>query len=163
MKNLYDITDMKILFSGSSKIKIQTKSYDLSRRVVLALMSLFAYYEFVDFMFKKKITFSFEEIITNHHQIAFKILHYIDKDVLKEQYLKYGEFWYFYQWFKDDFNFLLENSLKKSIYEDLPHTANIESKNLNKIEKLLFFIANMWASEISTGSLAKKYELIQRQ
>jgi len=73
--------------------------------------------------------------------------------------LEYWEFGYFYQGFKDEFKFLLWNSVKKSIYEDLPQIWALESKNLSKVEKLLFYITNMWANSISINSLSKKIGL----
>ncbi len=160
IKNLYDVSNVKIIFSGSSKIRLEKTSYDLSRRVVLKTLDMFSYLEYINIVHGLDLKgFSFEDLLHNYQQISREYFKYYEKDSWKEEYLKYGEFWYFYAGYKNEFDLLLNNSLKKSIYEDLPAIFNIETKNLSKIERLLFFIANMGASEISINSLAKKVGL----
>jgi len=159
LKNIYDLWGIKIIFSWSSKLNILSKSYDLSRRVIIKQLNIFSFSEYIKIKYNEEISFSFEQIITNHTKIAYEIIDFIEKEKDKEEYLKYWEFGYFYQWIKKDFYYLLENSLKKSIYEDIPQITSIDSKNLSKIEKLLFFITNMWPSEISINNLSKKVNL----
>ena len=160
LKNLYDISDIKIIFSGSSKISLEKTSYDLSRRVILKKLNIFSYLEYLNIKHKLNIEwFTFDELLENYQQLSFKYSKYFSKDIWKNDYLRYGEFGYFYSGYENEFNFLLWNSIKKSIYEDLPQIANLDTKNLSKLEKLLFYIANMWASSISINSLSKKIQL----
>ena len=160
LKNLYDISDIKIIFSGSSKISLKKTSYDLSRRVILKKLDIFSYLEYLNIKHKLNIEwFTFDELLENYQQLSFKYSKYFSKDIWKNDYLRYGEFGYFYSGYENEFNFLLWNSIKKSIYEDLPQIANLDTKNLSKLEKLLFYIANMWASSISINSLSKKIQL----
>ncbi len=156
LKNLYDLGNIKIIFSGSSKIKIEKTWYDLSRRIFIQTLPIFSYWEFIQIKYGKQISFSFEELIKNHKQLSFEFSKYYTKDVDKETYLKYWEFWYFYQWFEKEFNFLLWNSLKKSIYEDIPQIAKLDAKNLNKLANILVYICNMGSSNISINAISNK-------
>ncbi|MBT3727433.1 hypothetical protein HOG21_07435 [bacterium] len=53
----------------------------------------------------------------------------------------------------------MENSIKKSIYEDLSDFVDIMTSNLKKVEDILFFIANTSTTEITINSLSKKVGL----
>ena len=160
LKNIYDIGNINIVFSGSSKIQLEYLSYDLSRRVVIKKLPIFSYLEYLNIKHKQNVSwFSFDDLLKNYKQLSFEYSKYYSKDVWKNEYLEYGEFGYFYQWFKDNFKFLLWNTLKKSIYEDIPQIAVLDAKNLSKLEKMIFYIANMGASEISINSLSKKINL----
>jgi hypothetical protein len=69
-------------------------------------------------------------LFKNYKELSFQYSKYYSKDVWKNEYLEYWEFGYFYQGFKDEFKFLLWNSVKKSIYEDLSQIWNLDTKNL---------------------------------
>jgi len=159
LKNIYDLWWIKIIFSGSSKIKIEQVSYDLSRRVIIKELPIFSYGEYIFMKYNQKLAFSFIDLITDYKKLSFQINKYYSKDIDKETYLKYWEFGYFYQWYKEEFNFLLWNSFKKSIYEDIPQIAKLDTKNLKKLEKLIFYIVNMWASPITINALSTKVGL----
>lgn len=156
LKNIYDILDIKVIFSWSSMINILHWKYDLSRRVIDYNMPIFSFREFLNiykwYDIKK---FSLDDILNNHVSISKQHINIFSK-TLFDMYLNYWQFWYFFEDNNyDEYLIKLENSLKKSIYEDLSQIVDISSDNLSKLEKLLYFIANTSTSELSQNSLSK--------
>ena len=157
IKNVFDALDIRILFSGSNKIHIETLWYDLSRRLILKSLPPFSYAEYIAFKYGVNKTLSWNDIIQHPEKSSKSFSRFYNKEIDKQEYLSYGEFGYFYQWAQgSDFCFLLNNSLRKSIHEDIPHIAHINTSNLAKIENILVYISNMWASQININTLSKK-------
>jgi predicted AAA+ superfamily ATPase len=106
------------------------------------------------------LPYTFEDIITNHFQIAKEHSTWYSK-VLFEEYLNYGEFGYFYEKTDDKilFNDRLDNAIKKSVFQDLPKFVDISTHNLSKVQELIYFLAEAGTSDISLNSLSKKINL----
>ena len=75
IKNIYDsFPKLKIVFTGSSLLQIYKSTTDLSRRVVYENLEGLSFREFLKFEKMGDFsTFSLEEIVENHQNIAFKI------------------------------------------------------------------------------------------
>ena len=156
LKNIYDFLDVKVVFSGSSMMKITSWSVDLSRRVLLQTIYPFSFWEFEKYYWNDLPKISFDEVLQNFYEISKKfsatvsLLRFID-------FLKHWQFWYWFE-VEDEkiFYDLLLNSIRKSIYEDLSHFVDIQSSNLAKLEKILLYLVSLWVSQVSINSLAKK-------
>ena len=157
LKNIYDFLDVKVIFSGSSMINIVQWKYDLSRRAVDYTMPIFSFREYLNITKWLQIRkYGLEEIINNHTQIA-RDLSNVFSPWLFEKYLDFGQFGYFYEGGGiESYSMKLENSVKKSIYEDLSQTIDISTENLSKFEKILYFMAHTATSELSLNSLSKQ-------
>ncbi len=74
IKAMYDFTDLQVLFSGSSAIKIEHELGDLSRRVLVYDMPVPSFREFLSL---KNIahfsSYSLNDILENHEDIAMEI------------------------------------------------------------------------------------------
>jgi len=53
----------------------------------------------------------------------------------------------------------MQNSIKKSIYEDLTDFVDISTNNLSKIEDIIYYIANAGTSDLSVYAISKKITL----
>ncbi len=159
LKNIYDFLDVKVIFSWSSMIDLLNNSIDLSRRVIINKINIFSYKEFENIQGNHLENISLNEIIDNSFEVSKKF----SKNISFITFKKYLEFWQFGYYFeyKDEnvFKKLLQNSIKKSIYEDLVKFIDISSINISKIEDLLIFISSSVSSEISINSLSNKIGL----
>ncbi len=156
LKNIYDFLDVKVIFSGSSLLSLISGSVDLSRRVLINKIFPFTFREYEKFFGNDLPSLKFDEILNN----CFDIVREISSDISLirfKEYLAHGQFWYWFE-VKDEkiFYQLLLNSLRKSIYEDLPQVVDIHTSNLKNLEKLILYLANLWTSEISVNRMAKK-------
>ena len=159
LKNIYDFLDVNIVFTGSSMINLLSNSIDLSRRVLINTIYPFTYKEFEQLNNNNLNTISFEDILKKSFEISKKYSANIS--LLKfQEYLSYGQFGYYYE-FKDKniFSKLLENSIRKSIYEDLSQFVDLHTTNLSKLEKMLLFLTSSASSEISINLLSKKLQI----
>lgn len=154
LKNIYDILDINIVFSWSSMINILNSWFDLSRRVIIYNVDVFSFKEFLEIKKNIKIDkISFFDIINNHIEISKKYINIYSK-TLFEEYLKYWQFWYFFE-NKDTFTFKLENSIKKSIYEDFLNLNHKNIENINKLEDIIVFLSNSVSSKVSINNISK--------
>lgn len=159
LKNIYDFLPIKVVFSGSSMINILKWKYDLSRRVIDYAIPIFSFREFLNMTNNTTIkSISLEDILQNHQKIAAEYIKYFSQTIF-ERYWKYWQFGYRYESQNQNYTIKLDNSIKKSIYEDLSQVVDISTENLKNIEKLLFFLANTATSECSYNNLSKKVDL----
>lgn len=161
LKNIYDFLDVKIIFSGSNMINLSKWSYDLSRRVIKFELKEFSFREYILLTKWIKIDdYSLDNIINNHIEIAKNNINWYSKKLLSD----YFEAWQFGYYYEDIGNFIeyklkLQNSIKKSIFEDLSEFVDISTTNLSKIEDILYYIALAWTSDLSVYAISKKVNL----
>jgi uncharacterized protein len=157
LKNIYDFLEVKVVFSGSNMIDITRWGYDLSRRVIIRNMPLFSFGEYITITNKKVKQYTLDQIINNHQDIAKENMTRFTK-TLFENYLTYWQFGYIYERGTNskEFQEKLQNSIKKSVFQDLSKFIDISSNNLNKVRELIFFIAQAGTSDVSIHWLSKK-------
>ncbi len=156
LKNIYDILDVKIVFTGSSMIDLVKWSIDLSRRVIISKIDIFSFLEYEKFYWNNLNKISLNDLFEN----TFEISKNNSSKVSLIRFSKYLDFWqfgYFFE-YKNEIIFrkLLQNSIKKSIYEDLVKFIDIHTTNISKIEDLVVLIASSSSSEITINSLSNK-------
>ena len=91
LKLIYDTLNLKVIFTGSSAIKLEHSKGDLSRRAIVYKMNNLSLREFIEL--KKGISlecFNLENILKNHTDIAFEITSKIKPFEFFEEYLKFG-------------------------------------------------------------------------
>jgi predicted AAA+ superfamily ATPase len=159
LKSIYDSFSLKVIFSGSSALQINNAKYDLSRRAVLHKVQGLSFREFIEFetgtIFK---SFSLEELLQNHIQIAFDIKQKIRPYEYFEKYLRYG-YYPFYKQNKNLYTQKLNEVLNTVLESDLPIVFNIEPKNIFKLKKLLSLLCQSKPYELNISKLAQKIEI----
>ncbi len=144
IKNIYDsFPKLKIVFTGSSLLQIYKSTTDLSRRVVYENLEGLSFREFLKF---EKVgdfsTFSLEEIVENHQNIAFKITENVKIMPLFKKYLKNG-YYLFYKEGLRKYEQKLQEAINNVIDVDVPAIENIEFESRYKLKKLMAILATL--------------------
>ena len=142
IKNAYDnFPDLKIVFTGSSMLEIYKGNADLSRRAVHYELHGMSFREFINYDQNIEFeTFTLEDILQNHIEIASAINKRIKPLPLFHRYLKEG----YYPYYKEDseiYGERLLHTVNVILETDLPSIENIEIHTMKKIKQLLFVIA----------------------
>ena len=133
LKAMYDFTDLQVLFSGSSAMKISHEIVDLSRRALIYDMPVLSFREFLALKNIAHLpSYTLEDILTCHEDIVVDITSEIKPLEWFEAYLEFGA----YPFFKEGINSYSDRLLEVvnvTIESDL---AAIFSINRDKLETL---------------------------
>ena len=140
LKKIYDLLNLKVIFSGSSALSIDNSKADLSRRAVLYTVYGMSFREFIEL--KKGITlpsYSLEDILTNHIDIAYELLQKFNLTLLFREYIKSG---YYPFYFEDTEDYLLRlNQTVNTVIEvDIPAIFPIDYSSIQNLKKLVRLI-----------------------
>jgi predicted AAA+ superfamily ATPase len=159
LKSIYDTFDLKVIFSGSSALKLEHSKADLSRRAVLYRANGMSFREFLEYETGKAFNaYSLEDILSNHTNIALDINGNIKPFEYFKKYLKYG-YYPFYKENKNNYNQKLLEIVNVVLESDLPLIFNIEAKNIFKLKKLLSLLCQSKPYELNISKLSTKIEI----
>ena len=140
LKKIYDILDLKVVFSGSSALKIDNAKADLSRRAIIYEVEGMSFREFVEINKNIKLpTYKFEEILQNHEDIAYELLEKFNLTLLFREYLKNGYYPFYFE-DKDDYRIKLNETINTVIEVDIPSIFPIEYDSIQNLKKLIRLI-----------------------
>ncbi|WP_321479594.1 AAA family ATPase [uncultured Bacteroides sp.] len=132
--------NLKIVFTGSSVMRLKEENLELGNIVKSYNLRGFSFREFLNLQTGMRFrSYTLEEILNNHEQIAKGILSKVKPLDYFQDYLHHG----FYPFFLEKRNFS-ENLLKTMnmmIEVDILLIKQIELKYLPKIKKLLYLLA----------------------
>lgn len=141
IKSIYDSTNLKIIFSGSSMLRIHTQDADLSRRAITYRLANLSFREYLSisgiYEFEQ---ISLEDIFTNHIEIADRISSTIKPLKYFNDYLKFGCYPFINEGI-DGYNQKLIAIVNQIIESDMPYVENINFPQIDKIKKLLYLLA----------------------
>lgn len=145
IKNIYDfLPELKVVFTGSSIIKILNEQADLSRRALIYEMQGLSFREYIELT--TNITFptvSLSELLTQHLDLAKTII--LDKKVkplaLLEDYLRYGYYPFFLE-SKKAYLSRVREMIKLVIEIDFNYLPEYTITDHHKINRLLYVIAS---------------------
>ena len=159
IKNIYDdFSGLKIVFTGSSLLQIEKARGDLSRRAVIYQMPGLSFREFINFQTNHNFqSFTLDEIVTNHIEIAVSVIDKIKPLELLPNYLNYG-YYPFYLENTASFHQKLNEAILTVMEIDIPQFEAIQTSNIILLKRLLQVIAtsvpfkpNMQAVSQRTG------------
>lgn len=141
LRTCYDkYPNLKIIFTGSSVMRLKEENLELRDIVKSYNLRGFSFREFLNRQTGMKFrSYSLEELLSNHEQIAKGIVSKVRPSDYFQDYLHHG----FYPFFLEKRNFS-ENLLKTMnmmIEVDILLLKQIELKYLSKIKKLLYLLA----------------------
>ncbi|OGL45493.1 MAG: hypothetical protein A2161_19440 [Candidatus Schekmanbacteria bacterium RBG_13_48_7] len=150
LKSIYDsFPNLKIIASGSSAMKIERGSHDLSRRALFYRMAGLSFREYVDLVLDKKTQpIQLQTILENHEHETLVVVDVIEREhkkilALFRDYLEYGYYPYFDEF--DDvslYHITLEQSMHTTIESDLISIyPSLTGETIKKLKKLLSIIA----------------------
>ena len=149
--------DLKIIFTGSSVMRLKEENPDLSGKVVSYNLRGFSFREFFNLQAGHQFPcFTFEEIRTNHREIAKAICAEGKPMAYFQDYMHHG----FYPFFLEKRNFS-ENLLKTMnmmLEVDVLYIQQIEQSYLPKLRKLLYLLAIHAPCTPNVSQLSKDIE-----
>ncbi len=157
LKSIYDFLDIKVLFSGSSAIKLTNPSF--TRRYAMYHLPILSFKEYLVLSLHITLqSYTLEDIISNHSEIANTILQELgDEKVLKhfEQYLKIGAYPFYFE-NKQNYTQMVLDTINTILYADLGSLYNISGEKIIVLRKLLTSICVSNPLELSIETLAQK-------
>ncbi|MGM0534123.1 MAG: AAA family ATPase [Campylobacterota bacterium] len=159
LKKIYDILDMKVIFSGSSALQIDHAKADLSRRAIVYHFEGLSFREFIEL--KDNISlpfFSFEDILSNHIDIAYELLEKFNLRLSFKEYLQSG---YYPFYFEDKQSYLLRlnETINTVIEVDIPSIFPIEYTSTLNLKKLVRLICESFPYKPNLKELLVKMDM----
>ena len=153
IKKIYDVFNIKIIFTSSTALGMYESGYDLSRRVLLKALYPFSLREYARFKYGQE----FESITLN--DVVEKN---IPANVLRAgehfpSYIQGGLMPFALQ--EPQPLALLNNILKTIIHKDIPHIAKLVTDEMDKIERLIRFIGLSGIDGINYSSAAQNVHI----
>jgi len=149
--------DLKIIFTGSSVMRLKEENPDLSGKVVSYNLRGYSFREYLNLLAKKNFKYySLDEIICNHEEIATDICKHIKPLAYLEGYEHHG----FYPFFLEKRNFS-ENLLKTMnmmLEVDVLSIKQIEQSYLPKLRKLLYLLSKSTPGTPNVSQLSNEIE-----
>ena len=141
IKSIYDSLSLRVVISGSSILQINRQNVDLSRRTIVYHLENLSFREYLFLIEEASFqSYSLENIVQNHHEIASEISQDIKPLKLFRDYLEFGCYPFiledrgsYHQRIIQVINLILES--------DLPHINKIEMQQIRKLKKLLYLLA----------------------
>ncbi len=149
LKSIYDsYPKLRILASGSSALEIHKGSHDLSRRAHVLTMYGMSFKEYLELSQNVKLeTYTLEDIVTKHENLAFDIIEKLEKENKKvlplfHQYLKTGYYPYALGMQDEDIFFdMLKQNINVSLSSDLLFVyPDLDGNSIKKLKLLLSII-----------------------
>ncbi len=158
LKAIYDVFDLKVIFSGSSALQIEHSSGDLSRRAVIHTLGVLSLREFCELEIKQSFkSYSLDEILTNHENIAASIMNQIRPIEQFNNYCEYGCYPFFQESLIDYPSKLLE-VINVTIDSDLCGIYKIDPSKLDKLKKIIYMLCSSKPYEINISKLSSAVE-----
>ncbi|MEA3522210.1 MAG: AAA family ATPase [Campylobacterota bacterium] len=160
LKTIYDLYDVKVLFTSSSATSILNAKSDLSRRVTLYNLHGFSFREFLEFKYSRTFVTLSIEAIFDHHIDSVKNLKLSEINILKEfkEYMKVG-YYPFYFDKKTSYYQNLLNTINLTIDLDLTSLGLVEQKYTYKLKKLLEVVCESKPFEVNYTKIAALSEI----
>lgn len=143
LKLIYDKhVNLKVVFTSSSILEIYKGESDLSRRAVSYVMNELSLREYVELKKEIKLpTISFNELLTDNVDFAFKIKEKISPLFEIKSYLRNGAYPFFIEG-ESEYSQKLLSTLNQILENDLTTVHKLDYILIAKIKKLLFAISS---------------------
>ena len=158
LKNMYDRLDLKVIFSGSSAIRLEHAKADLSRRAMVYKVKNLSFREFLELMLDQKFdVLHLEDLLQNHTQIATELTQRFKPFEYLKEYLKTGYYpFYFEESNRNHYLNKLETTINAVIESDLPSIFDMKYENIINLKKLVKLLCSANPYELNISALSKK-------
>ena len=156
LKNIYDRLQLRVIFSGSSALKIEYSKADLSRRADIYKVFGLSFREFLEIKLSAKLKpYSLDDILLNHTDISASLIREFKPLEHFIEYIKYG---YYPFYFEEKKRYLqrLERTINSVIEVDLPSIFSMKYENIVNLKKLIKLICSSVPYKINISELSKK-------
>ncbi|NPA58702.1 MAG: ATP-binding protein [Aquificae bacterium] len=155
LKSAYDFLKLKIVFSGSSAVRITNP--DLVRRFSMYKLPILSLREYIEMLYGIKLeSYTLEEIIKNHQIIAESVVKALGDVKILAVFQDYNIHGAYPFYFEDRGLFIdkLQDTVNAVLYYDLAELYNISPEKIHTIKKLLATICVSKPLELSIERLA---------
>ncbi len=165
LKNIYDsYPDLRVVFTGSSLLQLNSKIADLSRRVAVYELRGLSFREYLNFTGNYGLSpVTLSDILSNHRALASKITSSIRVIGEFEKYLKMG----YYPFFMDSSEFTYAQRVERLVLSvidiDIPAVTAIEYETQLKLKKLLVVLAEQVPFVPNMTNLSRDVEVTRNQ
>lgn len=165
LKNIYDsYPALRIVFTGSSLLHLNSKAADLSRRVAIYDLKGLSFREYLNFTGNYNLdSVSLSDIINNHRNLAAKIASRIRVIGEFEKYLKKGYYPFFMECSEITYAQRVERLVLSAIDIDIPAITPIEYDTQLKLKKLLVVLAEQVPFVPNMTTLSRDIEVTRNQ
>ena len=154
LKAIYDFFDLKVIFSGSSALKIEHNKADLSRRAVIHHLGVLSFSEFIAIQMKEPFqTYALKEILENHYDIASDIISKVRPLEQLGYYFDHGCYPFYLESLKD-YPYKLLEVVSLTIDNDLCSIFHINPSRLDKLKKILYMLCTTPPYELNISKLS---------
>ena len=156
LRYLYDtFEDLRIVFSGSSVMRLKEENPDLSGRVGSYNLRGFSFREFLNLMSGNAFpAYSFEEVMHRHREIAQEICTKVKPLDYFQDYLHHGFYPFFLE--KRKFSENLLKTMNMMLEVDVLYIKQIEQTYLPKLRRLLYLLAVTAPNSPNVSQLSKE-------
>ncbi|MGZ8548715.1 MAG: ATP-binding protein [Sulfuricurvum sp.] len=156
-KSIYDFLDIKIIFSGSSAVKITNASF--ARRYAIFMLPVLSLKEYCEI--KLNITlnsYDIIDILTSHETVANAIIQQIGNEKILKLYNEYLEFGAYPYYFtnQDSFFQKVNDTINTVLFTDVALLYKVSASNVEMLKKLIYTISLSKPLELSVETLSKK-------
>lgn len=163
LKLIYDsFFTLQVLFTGSNALAIDNAKADLSRRSMIYKLPILSFREYIELETSFSLqSYSLEDLLSNHTQIATDILQNLKPFVHLQHYLKSGAY-PFYKSNQNSYVQKLLNSSMEVLQTDLPMIYSIDYEKINALKKMMIMICQSEPFDINISKLCGAVKLNQR-
>ncbi|RLD89275.1 MAG: AAA family ATPase [Bacteroidetes bacterium] len=157
IKLIYDdFPDLQVIFTSSSVLDIYKGESDLSRRAVNYHLKELSFREYLLFFEQLGLpTYTIEEVISNHTEIASGLLKRIKPLKHLKKYYQTGVYPY-YSGNEEEYYQALRNTINLILEIDIQSVRGIEYANIAKFKRLLYVLAGNVPFIPNISKLAEK-------
>jgi predicted AAA+ superfamily ATPase len=140
LKKIYDILDLKVIFSGCSALQIDHAKADLSRRANIYHVYGLSFREFIEL--NQSITlpkYTLTDILFSHVDISYELLEKFKLRLEYKEYIKSGYYPFYFE-NKDSYLLKLNETVNTVIEVDIPSIFPLEYQNVINLKKLIRLI-----------------------
>jgi predicted AAA+ superfamily ATPase len=156
LKKIYDMLELKVIFSGSSALRLDHSKGDLSRRALLYHMKGLSFREFVELKNNIKLPYFLkDEIFENHIDIAYELNSKFKPFEFFNEYLKSGYYPFYFE-NQDSYLLRLQETVNTVIEVDIPSIFPIEYDKIINLKKLVRLVCQSKPFKVNIKELSTK-------
>lgn len=158
VKTIIDQSNLKLIITGSSMLELDINGADLSRRVVKYHLNTMSFREFLNLNLNSKYaSYSLDEILSNHYEIAVSLTSMFKPFVYFKDYLSHGAYPFAND--KIGFHSKLIGVINQVLQSDIPYVCSLNYANIDKLKKLLFLLSQSVPFSPNISELARVCEI----
>jgi len=154
LKAAHDTFDLRLLFSGSSALRMDHELADLSRRAVVHRLPVLSFREFLEIETGEAFpAWTLEERVDNHQACTAAVCTRIRPIAHFRNYLRYGAYPYYRESLQSYTQKLVE-TVNVTIDVDLCGLYNIEPSKRDTLRKILYMLCSTTPAELNKSKLS---------